>query len=1087
MDKTNAVLAIDSVDIQAYATQDTNHKRILVVKNADRVKSYIKAMKTATGESFDGVVKNVDYKSVKRLASDVFFYRAALEGDSRTVISDMEATIILKKLLIENIDRGLCKYFRDRSFVTLSMAKELYKTLTFIRRNGWKSEKVKATIIENQDRFCDINNIMEKYEAYLQDKGLVDDTLLLNEALAYITTIPGDLANKKSVIVEICGGQVSNLQDDSEDNNKLENEFIQELVTITEGATVCLSKGNNIDSLAIAPEKVSFFKAYGAMNEANYVVNDIIENGYAFGDVKVLYTASSQQPFIEAAFKGNEIPSSFVSSVTLANNSVVDLCRKIIAWAKADYSEKALEQLMSNTSLFVEGYYQEKLDEVNESEAAVEDSDTEQEATASSEKEEQKLVEAYELTEEEKLAKQEKEELAKLGLKPYNYVGGKRYFQHVLTAKRRMDDSYNLGWGYERNCQFVNRELGILAKEKEEFDDAIENKTYPEVLSDAQLKKKEKDFVARKEVLMLHGALLDIFKEAETHPGRIGSPGAIYKDILAFIAKYVKKKSFDYIRAKNALYDIDTYLSREEDMPLGDMIAYLNDLLCNLTNNDKESYSCVAVDSLNTWKALDRPYVYVIGLSQQDIQASVSESPIIRDSEYDELFQGEYKPTVKSNIGKKNSDFYRSLLTFSGEKLSFGYSYFDVAGFCETNPSTIYRELVGKYNWDINKLPAFIYGKTSMAFKETQMNTMTPVATFIEESISNSSLESFISCPKAYAYEKRLGMRDNEIMDKDDTQFDWLNYAQRGTFFHNVAEEYVKNRMVLKKGISMPAMADEAYITALVEAEKKSTMEKVPYLCQELADDEAEDIKNAAIRYFNQLHKKRAATGTEYDWKSLEAELEFKDVDYQVESINKKKYKFVFRGFIDRVDYKVDESKKEVLIRVVDYKTGQKDKKATEEKLGKLSQHIVYKQAVLDEKVSVWILEKISGLEENEDIKSYQVVFDSFSYDFPYHDDIDACSLTIPDAAIETRNLQRLKVALTAMEDLKAYPDKVDIFNKTVEYCDDVSKATDELLNFKAGIMPSNSKIVKMSTDYKYGCDYCYYNHICEKRRAGEI
>ena len=62
------------VGIRTFAQQDSNYKRILVVKNTERMKSYIKAMKNESGEPFDKVVKNVEYKTAKQLADAVFFY-----------------------------------------------------------------------------------------------------------------------------------------------------------------------------------------------------------------------------------------------------------------------------------------------------------------------------------------------------------------------------------------------------------------------------------------------------------------------------------------------------------------------------------------------------------------------------------------------------------------------------------------------------------------------------------------------------------------------------------------------------------------------------------------------------------------------------------------------------------------------------------------------------------------------------------------------------------------------------------------------------------------------------------------------------
>jgi len=1052
--------------IRTFAQQDSNYKRILVVKNTERIKSYIKAMKNESGEPFDKVVKNVEYKTAKQLAEAVFFYKQSVEdSDPRIVISDMESTIILKKILMEMLEAGECQYFKDKNLISLNMARELYSVLDAIGRNGWNDIKE-----DGSDRIQDLKLLEARYQKYLTDNGLMDSTLLIKESLAYINTL-----NDKDTMEEICGGTVNGLYDDSEDMTNLEIDFIETLIRKTGGDVICISDKNSISDLELSQDEVKFFKGYGSMNEASYVVNDILKNKYPLGDVKVIYTSADKENFIEAAFKGNGIPVNFTSSISLAHNSVVDLCRKILAWAKDNYSETALEQIMRNNALYVEGFYKKE-----EEKELLEDIDTGENADDVTEEDEESVYE--ELSSQELERKEEREKLEKLGYASYNYIGGKRYFQHILAPKSRRDVNYHLGWGYERNCQFLDSEDEFL---DEEYKKLIEELKAEGKLDQEGINAKVR-YDAKKKVLKLHRMLINIFAEGQS---KEIEPGKIYKGLIDFVKEFGKKKSKDYRLAKAYLDKASVFLAQEGAMDLVAALDYIDQVLASLTYNQKETYDQVTAERFSSWVNLDREYIYFIGMSMKDLQANAAESPIMRDCDWDRYVKGEYKPTVLGRSRQQIQDFYRSLKTFSGKSISFGYADFDVAAFGESGPSTIFRELLGKFSREaVKDLPEFVYGKAE-GFEEvdTEDYLNHKAEIFVDERTSNSILEKLVACPKQYGCMRRLNVDDEKPLEKYRPYVKWLDAAQKGTFFHNVAEKYVKAALILDRSHDVPLELNEKCLEDIIDEEKEATMKVIPYVALGDVEDEVEDIRKAAVAYFIELHKKLHATGDEFGWRILDAELKFEDMKYSVTSYKDTSYDLLFKGFIDRIDYRRVDVAKLIQIRVVDYKTGRCASKEEEISVGGLTQHIIYKAAIKAITDNKKIYDMIAGLEKDETIRDYSIEFVSFTYMFP----MDSClEIVIPSDEIEGVNLSRIKSALTAMEDMEAYPDKVDLFEKIKEYAGEYAAKDPNVCVLLDNISKkdrSTKEIKGMKDKYKAGCDYCGYKEFCLKRKAGEV
>lgn len=1049
---------MNTVNIRDFVEQNTNHKRILVVNSGERVKNYVKAMKTADGKVFNKVVKNVYYKTLNQLAKEVYYYMASETGDNKTIISDMEATIILKKVMVDIIPK--CKYFKDKSMITLNMARELYKCINLIRKNGWEEGRK-----DKNSRIQDLMLLQEEYEAYLNNENLLDGTALYREVLAFIQN-----TSDKQLIKEVCGGVVNEFCDDSQSGSILERELISELVQATNGDAVIMSENNTIAGVNIPKRRVNFFRGYGLSNEANYVANDILKKKYPLGDVKVVYTSSAQQPFIEAALNGMDISAKFVSPVSLADNDVVDLCRRILEWAKEDYSEKALEKIMSNSSLFVEGFFKKDEDEISKAE---ENEEEKEEDTQNSEDEDVDETE-NDKTEEEIT---EQKRLESLGFVLYNYIGGGKYFEHILRPKSRREekDRRILGWGYMRNIEFVASENQYLDNEYPKYLKKLKDEGKLEQEED----KAKVRYNSRKKVLELHQALLDVFKEAQ---GEKVEPGKIYNGILTFIDKYVKKKSLAYRASKSSIYEIYDCIAIEEEMEVGAALAYIDELLVSVTASDKEAYNAVAVEKFNSWVCLDRPHVYFIGMSMKDFQTKSVESPVMRDEDWDKLIKGKVKPTIRQNAERKINDFYRSLNTFNGDSICFGYADFDVVAFSENSPASLFRELISKYsNVEIEELPMFVYGLAEDGYiKKAKTKKKFQEKAYIDTDTSNTTLENYIDCPKGYGYGRRMRIRDDEIIDKNRDE-KWLNSAQRGSFFHYVSEQYVNERMVPKSGKNLPKDVDIAYLEQLIVNKKNEYMKLIPYATVEDVEKETDVIRQAAVNYFTQLHALRHKDGKESMWKFLKAEHEFKDVQYSVTSYNNKRYKFCFVGYIDRIDYRISKQDRKIYIRVEDYKTGKQKNKEKSYTIGGLTQHLVYKAAI-DAMVKDKTLQNmIYDLEGDEAVKNYKVIFDRFSYVFPM-DDIKR--IDIPAAEIEGVELTRLKATLTAMEDMGRYPDKVDMFHKIMDYSDDHIKKDGNLSTLAGKIMKDYGEMHK---DFAYGCDYCAGKELCLKRKAGVI
>ncbi|MCQ2752136.1 MAG: PD-(D/E)XK nuclease family protein [Coriobacteriales bacterium] len=194
-------------------------------------------------------------------------------------------------------------------------------------------------------------------------------------------------------------------------------------------------------------------------------------------------------------------------------------------------------------------------------------------------------------------------------------------------------------------------------------------------------------------------------------------------------------------------------------------------------------------------------------------------------------------------------------------------------------------------------------------------------------------------------------------------------------------------------------------------------------------------------------------------------------------------YNLLFRGVIDRIDYKVDLVEQKVSVRCIDYKTGSIDGLKNKFKFGKLIQHKIYKVAMCSEPLRSEIINKIVEFEDNSTLKSYSYEFDDFIYTFPdVFKSIESKSISKWNVSAEENDKGdvEIKVAhvLSAMNDLKKYPCKSELF----AYIYNLDKDAE---NVSYGVNKDSDGVVELIADEVKSCGYCDYKDLCPMFTGG--
>ena len=827
----------------------------------------------------------------------------------------------------------------------------------------------------------------------------------------------------------VIGPEFAFLQEDGDGLTGLQKELLQSL---------------HAQTVRLFPEKLTmesaiqslghpdFYQGFGSFNEASYVANDILEKQLPFGDVALYFTSAAQLPSITSALSGNGIPMRIVSSHPALADPLISLAKRILKWAADDFSEKALEGILASPVLYLS-------------------------ATAAD------------------------------GIER-NVLAGSNYFDHVLSAENRRESGFLLGWGYDRNRRFLEHERKLLSD--------MDMQTDEETPDDAEAQAARRKSDEKKKVLDLHEALLDIFSEdGKPYSSDFTvTPVIVFRKLRTFINRYTRMLPEERKRCVD-LKDLEALAALEErSLPMKDMLSFIGDLLDSVKMADEPDQGAVLVQALDDWAVIERKYVYVTGLSLTDMEGESAESPVLSDKELENFLKDGFRPTLAAKEEIRAQNLYRTLATFNGKQITFGYSSYDTLGFYGSNPSSFYRDILRRMTGkEPDQVREFIYGNPQQGEEGAESDETAPKPEFIfPEHTSSSSLESLISCPKRYAYERKLYMPDGQFLECDYSA--WLDAASRGNFFHELARRYVTSHMLKSSSEKYDAEVDEEFIRRSADEIRQDLIEKLPAAFPKLAEREAEDIAEATIEYFRYFQESCNLTG----WRPLTAEEHFEDAGLTVDTYDGKKISLSISGFIDRIDYYVQSEEKKILLRIIDYKTGRKKGKEGEDKLGKLIQYRIYRDALMDSgnvlqqegsqtparKLLDKVTEMIKDREQIPDIGQWTVEFLEFQYVFPL-DKTDPEPIHIDQGHMDGLGMTRLRAVFTDLEEDQEYPDRLQLAMALGRYQKDYCAIDPQLEPLYGALYDEDMEQLKKGE--RENCKYCPYGDLCENRKAGRI
>ncbi len=866
-------------------------------------------------------------------------------------------------------------------------------------------------------RLLDLVLFQNEFEKALKNERKVDDILAYQYVLDYLS--------ENHSFSQILHAKISVLKEDTEQMSGLEKCLIEALVK-----QEVVFFDNEPDLMSVIHQNVknsaSFFEAYGSYNEANFVAYDILKKEHSFGETTVYYTSDLQIPFLKAALEGNGIESSFVSSYPIAENQYIQVISDLIAWMEDDYSQKMLMELLSNSVI-------------------------------------QSVYEAED--ENKKLQKR-------------NAFAGENSLKLINQANAGIhEDSFVLGWGYERNCElvrFYENHLQYLSEQEQKKVNAW---------------------------ISFYYAILDIFGNGKEEKTTV-STRSLLISMIQVLKKYTKKSKEQTI-AVHALQElIDSLAQENTTLSLKDACLEVKTLIDSCTTSDTERSNAVRVQKLNDWKVLDRPYVYFTGMSLSELQPSVTESSILLDSEMEEYLEIGYVPTARNRMEQPLKIITRTLSTLQEGTITFGYSSYDTVAFCQQNPSSIYNEIINAYDnkeiqsfeYGINELP--VIPKHAQAFSSKTFTRRSNGEMIVG---SPTRIESLLACPRSFALQRvHYIPQDNEV--EKDTQ-NWLDSAHFGTFFHNVSEKYVKAQWIGKKLEDFSETVDNELLDQLIEEEKEIMLKQYPFFSMNVVNNHVEKIREYLFAYFEQLHQEFSDRESEnYGWKPLVVEQEYENAKYIIpakddESIGNciEDRTILYKGFIDRVDYRMDSDTKEIQLRVIDYKTGKKESKVKSYHCGHLIQPLLYENALMSEPLHSSMLDEIKKYESDTNIEDYEVTFKEFRYDFPKqildnresgknessYFSISAFHSSLPE-------VYRLYLIAQELYEKGRYMTKEELVQKVLEdtFETDFSMSPDEIhvsaqTELLRGIY--NEITLTIKDEELKDCDYCSFRQFCHK------
>ena len=524
----------------------------------------------------------------------------------------------------------------------------------------------------------------------------------------------------------------------------------------------------------------------------------------------------------------------------------------------------------------------------------------------------------------------------------YSYETLKPLFFNPIvrsTGKNRTEDNYmrafiqgittGIGWDLLRYHHYFKNKNDI------ETDGTSDSDTYHEFLA----------------ILDRLSALFYSF-EQETKRSGINL-SEMFRQLVEFADNITipRNPEMNYIKAAISK-EIKGLKYRNLSASISEAVQILTEDIDRIQAREKEKADAIMAVKAGGLQIIERPYIYVIGLSDKQYRQAVTESPVLSDEERERYFD-----LTKGNVllartcpAKRQSDFIKTLKSLQTGRIYIGYCGFDTIKQELCSPSTLYLNLLEERHYCRDDIRNTEYANvieeniqvdgTTLWPEETKKeNEKSKAKNEITKSVSVSALDTLFTCPLQYHYSRELKIPGEEyqkaLVDA------WLSPVERGNFVHRVLQEYVSKYFKGQKAVS-PAINHTDFET-IFDRVLTEYKEKCPSVSDSVVKMEIDKIKIPVLTYLADLHKEFSQPDCKWHVEDCEVEFPGEDespltVEYILEG--GKKLQLQYKGIIDRVDSYTDENDNKHY-RLIDYKTGNKDD-FEEQKLNVTTQHHIY-------------------------------------------------------------------------------------------------------------------------------------------------
>lgn len=547
--------------------------------------------------------------------------------------------------------------------------------------------------------------------------------------------------------------------------------------------------------------------------------------------------------------------------------------------------------------------------------------------------------------------------------------------------------------------------------------------------------KKKEDYAYFLEFL---SDLLHVFEEE--HSCKI-----LYRRLLAFASKYTttadKEKNQLLADLKDNIEIFDQLADQDSQSRCISLI--LEHLKTVTVERTPENQAAVNATRIQNLEVLERPYQYVVGLSAKQFQSDTTESPVLSDAELEEYLEGKLRLS-KENGKKLYENMERSFKTLEKGEIIMGYSTFDTISLKESSPSVFY--LIYKDRYAKEKEPeycSYILPKNAIKIADHVEETKEADKAAAEVKMSPSALQTLINCPLEYYYQYEKHIPKVQFQEK--SAFYWLDSANKGNLFHRTLEKYCNDFLCEKEVYT--GMPDESEFRKIYLGVVEELQKEQACTSEEVYNREIEEYEKLIWEYLSDFYeelKRDFVKGKK--WRILKCEYQFEDISFEINFSNEetKSLKVLLYGFIDRMDAYLTEDG-HLKLRVIDYKTGNRDKKETAIKTYEQIQHIVYAKAA-----KLYAEEHRNELESLFDAKITAIDIESAYYIFPYGE-------------LEDRILDPVTIK------------ELNLSKPPLDLPESVKKALWKTLGEK---------------DYgekEHCCDYCVYQRQCRRKLGTEL